>query len=177
MPIHIIILNNDSEEAGNIKSWLEKDMRIPWLLTHCVTIEEACTRINKADLVILKPEMRGFTSPGQVFKDIDAMLFEVPIIVITSPNDERGLSTYVMEQGAADTIIRGQFSRLVDAIEFALIRQKLQTGTREISDSTLLDSQNTSSADLEQSRIETADSNERNKQILRMLGGDYAVDQ
>lgn len=164
--VSILIVNNDFAETNTIKSWLEKDMRVPWAISHCVSVEEARSRINKADLVILKPEMGGLSSPKAVFKNIDNMVFEVPILVLTSEGDEHGLSTYVMEQGAADTLIRGQFARLVDAVEFALIRQKLKTDARKTRDQTLMDSQD-----------ENAAYNEKQRQILRMLSGDYAVDQ
>jgi hypothetical protein len=140
-------------------------MRIPWGMSHCVSVEEARSRINKADLVILKPEMEGLSSPKEVFKNIDDMIFEIPILVLSSDGDEHGLSTYVMEQGAADTIIRGQFSRLVDANEFALIRQKLKTDTRKATDKTL---QNNKDNEFMH--------NEKQRQILRMLSGDYSVD-
>jgi DNA-binding NtrC family response regulator len=164
--VSILIVNNDFAETNTIKSWLEKDMRLPWAISHCVSVEEARSRINKADLVILKPEMGGLSSPKEVFKNIDNMVFEVPILVLTSEGDEHGLSTYVMEQGAADTLIRGQFARLVDAVEFALIRQKLKTDARKNTDQTLTDSQD-----------KNAVYSEKQRQILRMLSGDYAVDQ
>lgn len=141
-------------------------MRVPWMSTHCVKISEVASRVNKTDLIILKPEIKGIISPEQVFKNIEGMTFEVPIIVLTNLEDPRQLSTYVMEQGAADIVIRGQFSRLVDAIEFALIRQKLSTEARVASDQTISDGQEKSSYD-----------RERHKQILRMFCGDYAIDQ
>lgn len=177
LPIRILIINNDLAEIGIIKAWLEKDMRVPWGIIHCIGVEEAHPHINNADLVILKPEMRGFSSPKEVFKNIDDMAFEVPIIVLTSEGDERGLSTYVMEQGAADTLIRGHFARLVDAIEFALIRQKLKTDARISSDKTLSDLQEKGAADLKSSRDETLVVDERHRQILRMFSGDYTMDQ
>ncbi len=175
-PIRIVIVDNDFAETGTIKTWLEKDMRVPWRMTHCVSVEEACPRINKADLVILKPEMQGLSSPKEVFKHIDKMVFEVPIIVLTSEGDERGLSTYVMEQGAADTLIRGYFARLVDAIEFALIRQKIKIDVRKANDKTLLDSEDKGAADLKTSQDDALAGDERHRQILRMFSGDYAVD-
>lgn len=141
-------------------------MRVPWSMSHCVSVKEARSRVNKADLVILKPEMEGLLTPKEVFQNIENMVFEVPILVLTGKGDEHGLSTYVMEQGAADTVIRGQFARLVDAIEFALIRQKIKTDTRKTADKTLTDTQGKDAAH-----------NEKQRQILRMLGGDYAVDQ
>ena len=175
--IRILIVSNDFAETDTIKSWLEKDMRVPWAMSHCVSVEEARSRINKADLVILKPEMEGLSSPKEVFKNIDDMVFEVPILVLTSEGDEHGLSTYVMEQGAADTVIRGQFARLVDAIEFALIRQKLKTDARKTTDKTLSDAQDKGMADLKTSHDENIAGEERHRQILRMFSGDYAVDQ
>lgn len=174
--IRILIVNNDFAETGIIKTWLEKDMRVPWAMTHCVSVEEARSRINKADLIILKPEMEGLPSPQEVFKNIDDMVFEIPILVLTSEGDEPRLSTYVMEQGAADTVIRGQFTRLVDAIEFALIRQKIKTDTRKTADKTLSNMQDKGKADLKTSQDETLDEEERHRQILRMFSGDYAVD-
>lgn len=141
-------------------------MRVPWDMSHCANTKEARSRISKADLVILKQEMAGILTPKEVFQSIDDMLFEVPILVLESAEDEHGLSTYVMEQGAADTVIRGQFARLVDAIEFALIRQKLKTDVRKTKDKTLTDIQDKNAAH-----------NEKQRQILRMLGGDYTVDQ
>lgn len=164
--IRILIVNNDFAETDTIKSWLEKDMRVPWSMSHCVSIEEAKSCINKADVVILKPEMEGILTSKEVFQSIDDMVFEVPILVLKSAEDEHGLSTYVMEQGAADMVIRGQFTRLVDAIEFALIRQKLKTDARKTTDKNLTDSQD-----------KNVVHNEKQRQILRMLGGDYAVDQ
>lgn len=146
-------------------------------MSHCISVAEARPRANKADIVILKPEMKGLSSPKEVFKDIDGMVFEVPIIVLTTEGDERGLSTYVMEQGAANTVIRGQFARLVDAIEFALIRQKIKTGTRTASDETLLDSQEKDATAVKASPEDSTDEEERHRQILRMFSGDYAVDQ
>lgn len=164
--IRILIVNDDSAEVENIKTWLGQDMRMPWSATHCIKVAEAAPRAHKADLIILKPEMEGVFSPQQVFKSIEGMVFETPIIVLTNAGDPHKLSTYVMEQGAADTVIRGQFARLVDAIEFALIRQRLSTNARKASDKVLSESQD-----------KELSGKERHKQILRMFSGDYAVDQ
>lgn len=141
-------------------------MRVPWTLSHCVSVKETKSRINRTDIIILKPEMDGVLTPKEVFEDINDIAFEVPILVLTNEGSEHGLNTYIIEQGAADTIIRGQFARLVDAIEFALIRQKITTDTRKAADKTLADSKG---KDTEQQ--------EKQKQILRFLSGDYSVDQ
>jgi PleD family two-component response regulator len=104
------------------------------------------------------------------------LVFEIPIIVLTSEDDERSLSNYVMEQGAADTVIRGQFSRLVDAIEFGLIRQKLKTDARIKTEKTLSSSHDHNTNLQENSKTNIRAYNERHKQILRMFSGDYSVD-
>ena len=175
-PIRILIIDNDFDETSIIRIWLEKDMRVPWRMSHCVNVEEARSRINKADLVILKPEMESQSSPKKVFKDIDDMIFEKPIIVLKSKNDGQDLSTYVMEQGAADIVIRGQFSRLVDAIEFALIRQRLKVNVREAADKRLSASKSENKSETDISRDQNALAQDRHKQILRMFSGDYAVE-
>jgi len=175
--ILILIINNDHAETAIIKTWLENDMRLPWAINHCMSVEEARSCVDEADLVILKPEMVGSASPKEVFKHINDMVFEVPILVLTSEGGENRLSTFVMEHGAADTVIRGQFARLVDAIEFALIRQKLKSDARKSADQTLSDFQYKSKADLKTINDENLAEQERQKQILRMFSGDYAVDE
>lgn len=175
--IHILIIDNNFEETDDINTWLKQDMRIPWVTSHCISVEEARSRINKCDLVILKPEMEGMRSPEKVFKKIENMVFEVPILILTNSDEENNLSTILMEKGAADTIIRGQFARLVDAIEFALIRQKLATDARRASDKTLLDSEDKAQQELKKSKDSNESEIERHKQILRMLGGDYSVEK
>lgn len=166
LKIHILIINNDFAETKEIGTWLEKDMRIPWNMCHSLSVSDAKSNLEKADLIILKPEMEGIPSPKEVFQSVEDLVFEIPILVLTSVDDERGLTTYVMEHGAADTIIRGHFARLVDAVEFALIRQKRKTAIREASAQTLIEAQEQDIAE-----------QERHRQIMRMLGGDYAVDQ
>lgn len=174
--INLLIINNDFLETEEIKSRLHHDMRLPWGMIHCVSVEEARSRINKADLVILKPEMDGFSTPKDVFKDIEDMVFEIPIIVLTDDNhDKNGLSTYVMEKGAADTLIRGHFARLVDAIEFALIRQKITTATRKSSDETLQSSQDAADDKYKESCAQRRKDQEESKSTLSMFMGGYSA--
>lgn len=174
--IKIMILNNDFSETENIKSWLEKDMRVPWRVVHCISITEARSRLNKVDIVILKPEMDGLVTPREVFKDIEDMVFETPIIVLADSNyDQNGLSTYVMEKGAADTLIRGQFARLVDAIEFALIRQKISTKARKTNDRILKDSEDASEIRYQHSCEDRLKDQEESKNTLSMFMGGYSA--
>ncbi len=176
LKIHIVIIDNDVSEIAEIQAWLESDMRVPWTICHCVDVKEARSVIHKADLVILKPDTDDLPSSKEVFKNLEGMVFEVPIIVLTNAEDQHGLSTFVMEQGAADTIIRGQFARLVDAIEFALIRQKITTDARRVADQALSDTHDKRVSDLSETAQVRASETEKSRQILRMFSGDYAVD-
>ena len=192
--VRILIINNDFTETANIKSWLEEGMRLPWSYTHCISVQEALPRTKNADIIILKPQMEGNSSPKQVFDDIEDMTFEVPIIVLAgAEEEEHGLSTFVMEKGAADIIIRGKFERLVDAIEFSLIRQKISTGARKASDRTLHDNKRKAAGELQNSHdqrtkdrgeaaTELKESKDLRKQdqeesqnMLSMFMGDYSV--
>lgn len=187
--IHILLISDRGKDAGDIKNHLEQHMRLPWNLMHCVNLKEAVSRIGKADIIILEPELEGLSSPQQIFKDVGDMVYETPIIVLTgSAEANHGLATYVMEMGAADTVIRGQFGRLVDAIEFALIRQQISSETRRSSDRTLLDSQEHDATELQTEKDKgaaerkasgesRADEQEKSKQTLRMFMGEYSVDR
>lgn len=174
--IKVLIINNDFSETENIKSWLDKDMRVPWRMVHCVNVQEARSRVNKVDIIILKPELEGVAGPKDVFQDIEHMAFETPIIVLTDDNqDQNRLSTYVMEKGAADILIRGQFARLVDAIEFALIRQKIATDTRKNSDKTLQDSKNAGDEKYKESCKQRLKDQEESKNTLSMFMSGYSL--
>jgi DNA-binding NarL/FixJ family response regulator len=170
--VRIMIINDDFAETKNIQEWMRKDMRIPWSSIHCVNTTEAIPRANKVDLIILKPQLEGLPTPKEVYSAVEDLMFEIPIIVLANLDDEHELSTYVMEHGAADIVVRGRFSRLVDAVEFALIRQQIATGTRKTADKTLSNSEKENP----NSTVSLNANEEKQKQILRMFSGDYSVE-
>lgn len=129
--LRILLIDNDAGECATVDAQLEKDMRIPWSTVKYPDIASAKAQIAKADIIILKPEIEGL-SEKEVFQVLREMVYETPIIVLANAGDRaRGLSTYLMEQGAADMVVRGQFSRMVDAIEFAMIRQRISSASRQ----------------------------------------------
>ena len=65
--------------------------------------------------------MDSWLSPQEIFKELDCLPSQVPIIVLTSPEDSLALSKYVIEEGAASVLERGQFSLLVKAVKQACI--------------------------------------------------------
>lgn len=162
--IRIMLITKNDQDVENIKNYLDRHMRLTWDLTHCVSIREAALRAGKADLIILDLELSHLLTPSEIFDDVDHMAFEIPIIVMTGEGEDgHDLATLVMEKGAADSIVRGKFGRLVDAIEFSLIRQKISNDKRKTSDGVL-----------ETHQSEAADNQVRNNQILDMFAGGYS---
>ena len=175
--IRIVIISNDAGESENIRTWLARDMRIPWHMS-LYPNAKAVPHIVTADLIILKPETEGLSS-GEVFEELNDLVFETPILVLMNPGQgerEHALSTYVMERGAADIVVRGQFARLVDAIEFALIRQKISSTLRKDSDSAKELQRSLSESDLKDSQEAHGKDKNRHEQIMRMFMGGYTSD-
>lgn len=136
--VRILFVSKRVEDLVSIKKHLEQDMRVRWTLNYSDTIDTAVMSLEKIDMIILDLDLQTKIKPEDIFDEIEHRVFEIPIIALTG-GDEHNLGLYVMEKGAADTMIRGQFFRLVDAIEFALIRQKIVTRTRMSGDKNFQD--------------------------------------
>lgn len=173
--IKLIFVSDNVQHKEAIEATLEKEMRFPWSFLYYENIDKAVMHLDNTDLIILDLESQGFVQPKEIFEEIDSRVFEVPIIALTG-EDEHELAVYLMEKGAADTLIRGQFLRLVDAIEFALIRQKIGTKVRETSDRAMMDNKTDSAEKLKDSEDKNKKEAEGHRQILRMFKGDYSVD-
>lgn len=126
----ILLVCDDRADIQNIKLRLEESVKIPCYVWHYKTLIEAVEILNhnklRADIIILDLGLIGTASPKDVYQKMGDAACNIPIIVLTGTSEEdQNLATFVMESGAADHIVKGQFSRLADAIEFSLIRHKL----------------------------------------------------
>ena len=173
--IKLIFVGDNVQHKEAIEAKLEKEMRLPWSFLYYENIDRAVMHLDDTDLIILDLESRGFVQPKEIFEEIDSRVFEVPIIALTG-EDEHDLAVYLMEQGAADTLIRGQFLRLVDAIEFSLIRQRIGTTARKVSEQVMTDNKIDNAEKLKDSEDKNKKEAEGHRQILRMFKGDYSVD-
>lgn len=180
--LQILLINNDDAEAGVIRTQLERDMRIPWDMTVSRDAADAKDKLGSADLIILKTESEDLTRV-EVFDDVQGLVYETPIIVLGNLDKNRrqgsqeDFSTALMDRGAADIIVRGHFTRMVDAIEFAMIRQKISTATRKDADQALANSERQARRDAASGQRERATEVERHKQIVRMFLGGYSAEQ
>lgn len=102
---------------------------------------------------------------------MDLSSHEIPIIVITGKSEkEHDLAVFVMEAGAADNMIRGEFSGLMDAMEFALIRRRITKNTKSESNKTLQDSKDVGDA------TNLKDKHDHQQKMSMFMGGYSASD-
>jgi DNA-binding NtrC family response regulator len=171
---NILLINDNEADVKIIRQFLNQTMRAPWKLTHCLNVREAIPLANEVNIIILDLALKGPEAPRKLFKSVKHLSFETPIIVL-SGKKRRRLATHIMEKGAADIIIRGRFERLVDAIEFALIRQQIATKKRINSDQALQKEHDDAVRKLMNANNMRKKEQEESKQALSMLMGGYSV--
>lgn len=143
--IKILLVSDDEADINNIKSKVESRDDIACYVWQCPTLSEGIGYLDikklRADIIILDLGLRGMESPKEIYRQMGLSSHNIPIIVITGKGKkEHDLAVYVMESGAADNMIRGEFSGLSDAMEFALIRRKITKDKKSQTDKTLQDS-------------------------------------
>jgi DNA-binding NtrC family response regulator len=181
--VSILLISNAEDDVLNIEKHLSKFMHISWSFMHlswsfmhCINLREAASRIGRSDIIILDLALSSAETPKEIFNQIDEIAFEIPIIVMTGDGeDDHNLATYVIEKGAADKIVRGKFGRLVDAIEFALIRQRISTGTRQKSDTALQDSEVHAAEDRKAAKENKIEDKRITDQMMSWLTGSYSA--
>lgn len=127
--LKILLVCDNKAYTQNIKLRLEKFIEMPCYVWNCNSLIEATDMLDmnklRADIIILDLGLIGTVNPINIYKKIGSSAQDIPIIVLTgSGEEEQDIITIVMEAGAADHMIRGQFTRLIDAIEFSLLRNK-----------------------------------------------------
>ncbi len=130
--LKILLVCDNRAYSGNIKFRLEKSIETPSDVWHCQSIPEVLDMLNnkklRADIIILDLGLVGTANPVSIYNEIGESALNIPIIVLTGTGaGEHELATFVMEAGAADHMVRGQFNRLMDAIEFSLIRHRIKS--------------------------------------------------
>ena len=170
----ILLVSDNKADVGNIKLRLEESIDFPCYIWHCSALDEALGYLNEkklhADIVILDLGLIGIANPKEIYKKMGDGAHNIPIIVLTGAGkEEHDLATYVMEAGASDHMVRGQFSRIADAIEFSLIRHKIPASTSE---------QNIHHHDLEMMKAKRKSDkrNDEKKQYISWVMGGYSVE-
>lgn len=127
--IHILLIDDVKFDIKEIKSQLGDTMTIPFVITHLADFKDSLDLLKKndpkVDVVLLDLGLICTHSPKGIFRRIEAVVNDIPIIVITGDNDHE-LALFVMNSGASDNMTRGDFrnsyGKLRDAIDFSLAR-------------------------------------------------------
>ena len=124
----ILLISNNKPDVDEVQQQLKDTLRIHCCIWHYRTLQAGldCIAIKKLnpDLIILDLGLVGVEIPEEVYNKMMGSIQHVPIIVIAEEKDYK-LVTLVLKAGASDRILRGDFSRLEDAIELSLIRNQI----------------------------------------------------
>ena len=171
--IKILLVSDNEADINNIKSKVESRDDIACYVWQCPTLAEGIGYLDvkklRADIIILDLSLKGSEDPQEIYRQMGLSAHDIPIIVITGKGQkEHELATFVMEAGAADNMIRGEFSGLTDAMEFALIRQRITKDTKTQTDKALQDSKNYGDAKSLKER-------QNHQNNLSLFMGDYSA--
>ena len=127
--IHILLIDDIKFDIAEIKRQLGDTMTVPFVITHLSDFKDSLDLLKKndpkVDVVLLDLGLICPHSPESIFKRIETVVNDIPIIVITGDNDHE-LALFVMNSGASDNMTRGDFrntyGKLRDAIDFSLAR-------------------------------------------------------
>lgn len=149
--IKILLVCDNEANITDIKSRVEGLDDISCYVWQCPTLSEGISYLDikklRADIIILDLGLKGTESPKEIYSQMGLSAHNIPIIVITGKGEKgHDLAIYVMEAGAADNMVRGEFSGLMDAMEFAMIRRKITKKTKSETDKTLQDSKDAGDA-------------------------------
>lgn len=125
--IHVVLIENDEEDAYFVKKMLSKDANIQYQLVHFVSLSclEKHVDEQNADVLLLDLGL-GSTQGLQTLTAAKQICPNVPVIVLTAM-DEEEFGEQAIEMGAQDYVpksdLRAPFLKRV--IKYALERQKL----------------------------------------------------
>lgn len=174
--LKILLVCDNVADIDNIMLRLEDTIKSPCYVWHCTTLKEALDKLGKnnlrADIIILDLGLIGDTEPKEIYETMNAAAGGIPIIVLTGKGEEEhNLATFAMKAGAADNMIRGEFSGLTDAIEFALIRQDITKLAKLETTKALLNKENAKDEKLIESFEQKQKNRYEGQNILSMLKG------
>lgn len=128
-PIHILLVEDNSDDATLLQLTLNEGPRGQFELVHVERLAEALKRLKAQafDLVLLDltlPDSRGL----ETFRKLHHQSPEVPVVALTGLDDETVAITAAKE-GAQDYLVKGQFNRglLVRAMRYAIERKRAET--------------------------------------------------
>ena len=134
--ISILVVEDDVGDFGLIKAYVKRAgflrdgdrSQLIWARSLAAGVEAAAS--DKPDVVLLDLSLPDSSGIGTV-KAMSAVLPDTPIVVLTGRDDD-DLAVAVLEAGAQDYLIKGQFEHtaLAHAVHHALVRGRLESRLR-----------------------------------------------
>lgn len=136
--VNILLVDTHAIEASKVKAFLEQHSELPFCVSHCASRSTALQvlkgKSTKVDAIILDLFLIDPTNPKETYKLIHDAAGDTPIIVMTGRKGH-ALACEVTAEGASAVVVRERFeadpTRLLDAIEFSLIRANLLRELKE----------------------------------------------
>lgn len=132
-----LLVSDNESDIHEVQKHIERTMGLACQVWYCPDISKATgffkQEAPEVDIVLLDLGLINSGSPREIFRHMQHIVRDIPIIVFTEREDHE-LALLVMEEGAADNVTRGQFStdpyKLRDAIEFSLARSEISKDAR-----------------------------------------------
>ncbi len=128
MPIHVLLIEDDSDDAMLIQRYLSKTTKIRCEVTHVDRLVKGLERLQDGgfDVVLLDLGLPDAPTGLGTFEKAHAFASQVPIIVLTGHDDDE-FAIEAVEKGAQDYLVKGQITGVLlgRSIRYAIGRQKL----------------------------------------------------
>ncbi len=178
--IKILFICDNETDVITMKLRLESHKDILFYIWHCLTLAEGISYLHikklRADIIILDLELKDDQDPRATYRSMELAAEGVPIIVITGTGSQQhALASFVIELGAADNMIRGEFQGIADALEFALIRRKILIEKERKSDQALQENKNENTERERISDEKSLKERQEHQDNLAMFMGGYSV--
>jgi len=135
--VTVLLVSNNESDIHEVQKIVGKTMGLACKIWYCANISRAAGFFKQnepeVDIVLLDLGLINSGNPHEIFRQMQHVVKDVPIIVFTERKDHE-LALLVVGEGAADNVTRGQFStdpyKLRDAIEFSLARNQISRDAR-----------------------------------------------
>jgi DNA-binding response OmpR family regulator len=173
----LLLVCDNEAYIRNIKTRLERSITVRCYVWHCLTLLEGLNYLDhkdlRADIVLLDLGLIGTDNPKTIYEKMGKAAHGIPIIALTGRSqEEHDLAIFVMEAGAADHMIRGDFSRITDVLEFSLIRHKIANKFMQDAVNKLYPDQKI----IQDAKIKSDEENEIKNQYIAWMTGGYSVE-
>ena len=106
-PLQLLLVEDDPIDARAIHEALQKELDVPYQLTHADRLSAALNSLRQGPIDIVLLDLQLPDSQGlEAISKIRAVSATVPIVVLTASDDD-GLAIQSLQRGAQDYLVKG----------------------------------------------------------------------